>query len=78
MHVFTGKKINLVKFNFVEKGGSTGKSGVQTLSACEKHRYFFALTVTVKSNSCLDELFSYTLMFIYYDDVMSDISTKAN
>jgi hypothetical protein len=50
-----------VKFNFVEKGGSTRKSGVQTSSACEKHRYFFALTVIVKSNSCLDELFSYTL-----------------
>ena len=28
------KKINLVKFNFVEIGGSTGKRGVQTSSAC--------------------------------------------
>ena len=26
-HVFKGKKVNLVKFNFVEKGGSTGKRG---------------------------------------------------
>jgi len=25
-----------VKFNFVEKGGSTGKRGVQTSSACEQ------------------------------------------
>ena len=33
---FKGNKINLVKFNFVEKGGSTGKSGVQTSSACDR------------------------------------------
>ena len=27
-HVFKGKKYNLVKFNFVKKGGSTGKRGL--------------------------------------------------
>ena len=33
-HVFKGQIINLVKFNFEEKGGFTGKRGVQMSSAC--------------------------------------------
>ena len=34
IHVLKGKIINLVKFNFVQKGKSTEKRGVQTSSAC--------------------------------------------
>ena len=40
---FTRKKRNLVKFNFVEKGESTGKrggGGVQTSSACDDRVYY--------------------------------------
>ena len=35
LNIYTYKgKINLVEFYFVEKGGSTGKRGVQTTSVC--------------------------------------------
>jgi hypothetical protein len=39
---FKGKKINLVKFNFVEKGGSTGK---RSSSACGIVLIFFVLCI---------------------------------
>ena len=36
IHVFKGGEINLMKFNFVEKGGVNWEKGVQTLSACDQ------------------------------------------
>jgi hypothetical protein len=57
IHVFNGKKNYLVKFNFVEKGGSTGKREVQTL--CDKSPHLMAICIWPEDKANINHWFHF-------------------